>query len=67
MAQAELFRRQERGLRVLSSIAADREQRLDLQLRRALGARAQRFILRHHAKRKVLGDFTRLLDELQRG
>lgn len=39
----------------------------DAPLRRALGARAQRFILRHHAKRKVLGDFTRLLDELQRG
>lgn len=39
----------------------------DAPLRRELGARAQRFILRHHAKQKVLGDFTRLLDDLQRG
>lgn len=39
----------------------------DTPLRRELGARAQRFILRHHAKQKVLGDFTRLLDDLQRG
>lgn len=36
-------------------------------LRRALGARGQQFVLRHHAKQKVLGDFTRLLDELQHG
>ncbi len=39
----------------------------DAPLRRELGARGQRFILRHHAKQKVLGDFTRLLDDLQRG
>jgi colanic acid biosynthesis glycosyl transferase WcaI len=36
----------------------------DDQLRREMAARGQRFVLMHHAKRKVLDNFARLLDDL---